>query len=312
MTVDLNPTGIVYTVTAGSSGQEYPLTFPYLSPSDVHAYYVDSDGLHHKMINGTDFTLPQYGIARVTDSLPINSKIAFYRVTPLTQDLLWVDGQAVYTPDIMQADDKLTLIVQELANDVDRSVKVSREEAAAGITSDEMLETLLETDKTAREAADVAVDALEQLKQIIPVPVVGDEGKTLYVVDVNGTPQYVLMNKSGGAEGGGGYVDYSIQARESSGRVEVNLADLQHPDMPGVFNPFVNIISKKNYNFVLESRSKDGFVIQLYKPDGTAGVDFAEYIECGTFKFGEGHVFGEEGTGSDVEIVVSIPLPPNE
>ena len=311
MTVDLNPTGIVYTVTVGSSGQEYPLTFPYLSPSDVHAYYVDSDGLHHTMINGTDFTLPQYGVAKVTDSLPVNSKLAFYRMTPLTQDLLWVDGQAVYTPDIMQADDKLTLIVQELANDVDRSVKVSREDAAAGMSSEEMLNSLLEADKIAKDAANVAVEALDQLKQIIPVPVAGDEGKTLYVVDVDGTPKYVLVNTSGGT-GSAGYVDYSIQARESSGRVEVNLAELQHPEMPGVFNPFVNIISRKNYNFVLESRSKDGFVIQLYKPNGSAGVDFAEYIEFGTFAFGEGHVFGEEGTGSDVEIVVSIPLPPIE
>jgi hypothetical protein len=30
MTVDETPTGIVYTVTTGAAGAEYPLTFPYV------------------------------------------------------------------------------------------------------------------------------------------------------------------------------------------------------------------------------------------------------------------------------------------
>ena len=40
MSVDKTPTGVVYTVTNGTAGQQYPLTFPYIKGADVKAYYV--------------------------------------------------------------------------------------------------------------------------------------------------------------------------------------------------------------------------------------------------------------------------------
>ncbi|MDY0258513.1 MAG: hypothetical protein RBR41_02455 [Desulfovibrio sp.] len=137
MSVDNTPTGIVYTVTNGAAGQQYPLTFPYIKDDDVRAYYVYC---------GTQVTMslgPGYSVSGQTltanTALPVGAKLAIYRETDITQEIPWVDGQAVYTPDIMQADDKLTFIVQEIAGEVKRAVKVSREEEAGGSTPGDLL-----------------------------------------------------------------------------------------------------------------------------------------------------------------------------
>ncbi|MDR2820499.1 MAG: hypothetical protein LBB60_08245, partial [Desulfovibrio sp.] len=57
-------------------------------------------------------------------ALPVGARLAIYRETELTQEILWVDGQAVYTPDIMKADDKAMHILQEFAGQISRAVKV--------------------------------------------------------------------------------------------------------------------------------------------------------------------------------------------
>ncbi|MGD9576215.1 hypothetical protein [Desulfovibrio sp.] len=51
MSVDKTPTGIVYTVTHGTAGQQYPLTFPYIKGADVKAYFV-ANGKQTVLTNG--------------------------------------------------------------------------------------------------------------------------------------------------------------------------------------------------------------------------------------------------------------------
>ena len=151
MTVDITPTGNVYTVTDGAIGTEYVINFPYINTTDVQAYYTEDLG-RVNLINNISFRVEgQTLITLVT--LPLGAWFVIYRETELTQNILWVDGQAVYPPSIMNADDKLTFIAQELAGQVDRAVKVSKEDEAAGVTPDDVVQRLLEAEANAVRSA---------------------------------------------------------------------------------------------------------------------------------------------------------------
>lgn len=166
MSVDKTPTGVVYTVTNGAAGQQYPLTFPYINGVDIKAYYV---------LNGTQNVLTygvHYAVASQTFTssiaLPLGAKLAIYRQTDLTQEILWKDGQAVYTPDIMKADDKLTLIAQEISADMSRTVKLTREEEAAGGKPEDVVASIYasrDAAATSASAASVKATAAEASAQ---------------------------------------------------------------------------------------------------------------------------------------------------
>ncbi|MDR2054985.1 MAG: hypothetical protein LBQ10_03835 [Desulfovibrio sp.] len=165
MTVDSTPTGIVYTVTSGAAGAEYPLTFPYIDPEDIRAYHATSRAPTY-LVYGADYTVAGQTLTTMTE-LPVGAALAVYRETPVTQEILWVDGQAVYTPDIMRADDKLTLILQEMIDAVSRAVKISREDAAQGMTPEDLLAEIFgarDEAQAAQTGAEAALTAAERCR----------------------------------------------------------------------------------------------------------------------------------------------------
>lgn len=157
MSVDKTPTGVVYTVTNGTAGQQYPLTFPYIKGADVKAYYV-ANGKQTVLTYGIQYTVEDQALTTLV-ALPVGAKLAIYRQTDLTQEIVWKDGQAVYTPDIMKADDKLTLIAQEIAADMSRTVKLTREEEAAGIGPEDVLQSVYASRDAAAASASAASDS---------------------------------------------------------------------------------------------------------------------------------------------------------
>lgn len=154
MSVDKTPTGVVYTVTNGTAGQQYPLTFPYIKGADVKAYYV-ANGKQTVLTYGIQYTVEDQGLTTLV-ALPVGAKLAIYRQTDLTQEIVWKDGQAVYTPDIMKADDKLTLIAQEIAADMSRTVKLTREEEAAGGKPEGVMQNIYCARDAAAASANIA------------------------------------------------------------------------------------------------------------------------------------------------------------
>lgn len=154
MSVDKTPTGVVYTVTSGAAGQQYPLTFPYIKGADVKAYYVQA-GTQTSLTYGTHYTVADQTFT-ASVALPTGAKLAIYRQTDLTQEILWKDGQAVYTPDIMKADDKLTLIAQEISADMSRTVKLTREEEAAGGSPETVVASIYASRDAAAASASTA------------------------------------------------------------------------------------------------------------------------------------------------------------
>lgn len=160
MSVDKTPTGVVYTVTNGTAGQQYPLTFPYIKGADVKAYYV-ANGKQTVLTYGIQYTVEDQTLTALV-ALPVGAKLAIYRQTDLTQEIVWKDGQAVYTPDIMKADDKLTLIAQEIAADMSRTIKLTREEEAAGEKPEGVMQSIYGARDAAAANANVASNKADE------------------------------------------------------------------------------------------------------------------------------------------------------
>ena len=128
--------------------------FPYIKGADVKAYFV-ANGKQTVLTNGIQYTVEDQTLT-VLVALPVGAKLAIYRQTDLTQEIVWKDGQAVYTPDIMKADDKLTLIAQEIAADMSRTVKLTREEEAAGGKPEGVMQNIYGARDAAAASANVA------------------------------------------------------------------------------------------------------------------------------------------------------------
>ncbi len=153
MAVESVTISVVYSVTSAGEGQEFPIPFPYIDKENVIAYSV-TDGEATNLTYGTDYTVNNSTLT-VTGALTVGSKLVIHRVTPLTQEIVWVDGQAVYTPDIMQADDKLTFIAQEMQEQINRAIKV---DASSAKTSEELLNDIWEARDDAAESASDSSD----------------------------------------------------------------------------------------------------------------------------------------------------------
>ena len=304
MTVDITPPGVVYLVTESAPGVEYTLPFPYIQTTDIKAY-ISKDGKKAALPNGAGFQVVDQTFTTLI-TLPLYSTLVIYRETALTQEILWVDGQAVHPPSIMKGDDKLTLIVQELANDVDRSIKVEREDADDK-TAEELLQEIFAIAERAEDAADKADSSLQKILGILPIPTVDDNFKILSVVVTDGKAHYSLLRTGGGGGGEGSrYVDYAVPVPDATGRVVVNLDELGHPTELGLFNPIINLLTAEPYYANIIGRSNIKFIVQIYKPGGIPGVDIALYTELGTFELGDGTEL--RVAEANVTLLVSLPV----
>ena len=312
MTVESTITKQIY--EGNGSTTIFPVPFQYSRTDNVKLVYADAAGFESAITSNYAFTVATNGdtsvIYPVTGiPVPMGARLTVYRDTPQTQIVDLIYGGA-FNPDVLEQDvfDRIVMMIQELQEAVNRSVKTP---FTSDIVPDALLEEIYASVKAAQDAAAAAQEALaecQELIAIIPIPTVSDAGKVLAVRLFNGVPTYTLV--PGGGGGGAGFAEYSLDVTNANGKVVVSLAALGHPEMPGLFNPIVNIISVVPYFCCITHRSAEEFTVQIYKPGGQPGVDISEYIECGTFAAGEGIECGQGGSESDVKLAVSIPIPP--
>ena len=312
MTVESTITKQIY--EGNGSTTIFPVPFQYSRTDNVKLAYTDAAGTESAITSNYAFTVATNGdtsvIYPVTGiPVPMGARLTVYRDTPQTQIVDLIYGGA-FSPDVLEKDvfDRIVMMIQELQEAMSRAVKAP---FTSDISPEDLLGEIYAAVKGAQDAAAASQEALAEcqaLIAIIPVPTVDDAGKVLVVRLVSGVPTYTLVSSSGGS--GVCFADYNLDVRNANGRVVVSLEALGHPEMPGIFNPIVNIISVVPYFFCITSRNAEEFTVQIYKPGGQPGVDISEYIECGTFAAGEGIECGQEGSESDVKLAVSIPLPP--
>ncbi len=312
MTVESTQTKEIY--EGNGSSVIFPVHFTYSRTDDIKLVFTDAHGIESDIASNYAITVAESGDTSVTypvSGMPIamGTRLTVYRATPQKQIVDLIYGGA-FNPDVLEQDvfDRIVMMIQELQEAVNRSVKTP---FTSDIVPDALLEEIYAYVKAAQAAAAAAQEALaecQELIAIIPIPTVSDAGKVLAVRLFNGVPTYTLV--PGGGGGGAGFAEYSLDVTNANGKVVVSLAALGHPEMPGLFNPIVNIISVVPYFCCITHRSAEEFTVQIYKPGGQPGVDIYEYIECGTFAAGEGIECGQGGSESDVKLAVSIPIPP--
>ncbi len=312
MTVESTQTKEIY--EGNGSSVIFPVHFTYSRTDDIKLVFTDAHGIESDIASNYAITVAESGDTSVTypvSGMPIamGTRLTVYRATPQKQIVDLIYGGA-FNPDVLEQDvfDRIVMMIQELQEAVNRSVKTP---FTSDIVPDALLEEIYAYVKAAQAAAAAAQEALaecQELIAIIPIPTVSDAGKVLAVRLFNGVPTYTLVPCGGG--GGAGFAEYSLDVTNANGKVVVSLAALGHPEMPGLFNPIVNIISVVPYFCCITHRSAEEFTVQIYKPGGQPGVDIYEYIECGTFAAGEGIECGQGGSESDVKLAVSIPIPP--
>lgn len=313
MTVESIKTKEIY--EGNGSATVFPVPFAYSQTADVLLVFTDAHNMEWAVVSNFRIDVSDTGDASVTypvvgEPIPMGTRLTVYRSTPLTQIVDLIYGGA-FNPDVLEKDvfDRIVMMIQELKEGLDRAVKVP---LSSDVNTDDLINSIYDEVRKAEAAAQSAEEALAkciELVSLIPVPTLDDVGKLLAVRLINGEARYVLVSQSGGG-GGSGFADYSIPASTPDGKVVVRLADIGHPEMPVLFNPVVNLISVSPHYFCIVNRTAEEFTVQIYNPDGTPGVEISEYIECGTFESGEGIECGQEGEGSNVELAVSIPMPP--
>ena len=312
MTVESIKTKEIY--EGNGSTTVFPVPFTYSRTDDIKLVFTDAHGIESDIASNYAITVTESGDTSVTypvSGMPIamGTRLTVYRATPQKQIVDLIYGGA-FNPDVLELDvfDRIVMMIQELKEGLDRAVKVP---LSSDVNTDDLINSIYDEVHKAEAAAQSAEEALAkciELVSLIPVPTLDDVGKLLAVRLINGEPHYVLVTQTGGS--GGGYAEYSIPASTADGKVVIRLADIGHPEMPGLFNPVVNLISVSPHYYCIVNRTAEEFTVQIYNPDGTPGVEISEYIECGTFESGEGIECGQEGEGSNVELAVSIPMPP--
>ena len=317
MTVESTQTKEIY--EGNGSSVIFPVPFTYSRTDDIKLVFTDAHGIESDIASNYAITVAESGDTSVTypvSGMPIamGTRLTVYRATPQKQIVDLIYGGA-FNPDVLEQDvfDRSVMLIQELQEAVNRSVKTP---FTSDIVPDALLEEIYASVKAAQAAAAAAQAAAaaaqealaecQELIAIIPIPTVSDAGKVLAVRLFNGVPTYTIV--SGGGGGGAGFAEYSLDVTNANGKVVVSLAALGHPEMPGLFNPIVNIISVVPYFCCITHRSAEEFTVQIYKPGGQPGLDISEYIECGTFAAGEGIECGQGGSESDVKLAVSIPI----
>jgi hypothetical protein len=307
MTLEGTATKVVYQPDGVQTS--YVVPFQLFGADDLTAILVDGKGSETPV---TNFYLNGYGTDNVyavfSYAFPSNVSLVLKRNTQRVHKTQYKEGGKFPAGAIEIDIDRVVAMIQEMQEDVDRAIKMN-------IASNEPPPFVQEIYDNVQKITDLATAAVEQARKwadLVPIPKASDVGKVLFVKDISGKPQYVLMAYSGGGgAGGAGYAEYSLAPEDTSGRVVIKLADIGHPVMPALFNPIVNILSVSPYTFCITQRSEEQFTVQIYKPHGVPGVIVSEFVEMGDeIMMGDNVQCGQPGNGSNVELLVSIPLPP--
>ena len=308
MSVENTTTKVVY---AGNGvTKEWPVPFQYARSEDI-ALLIDDGTTQTDITSNYQIVVNESGDTSVTypvsgTAVAAGNKLAIYRSTPRTQVVDLVYGGA-FAPDVLENDglDRIVMMTQELSRDMERAVKLA-------ITSEDSPENVVYSIYASQAAAEDAAERAEESEKAcndvmlrIPAPESKDIGKFLIVRMNDDLPGYALVPQSQMQ----GYFEYTIPVVSKDGVCTIVLAEIGHPEMQDVFNPIINIIAAKQYYHCIKDISKTGFLVQIYRKDGTPGVDIAEYIESSTFTAGENQQCGTPGSGATVKLGISIPNP---
>ncbi len=117
------------------SATSFSTTFKFLDPEHVRCVFTTIDGEDVELVLDTDYTVTGEGEdaggtvtfpagASSFSTLASGETLTIYREVPLTQETDWENSDEIDVEEVEAADDKLTMIAQQLSETLGRSIKV--------------------------------------------------------------------------------------------------------------------------------------------------------------------------------------------
>ena len=141
----------------------WELDFPVLSATDVKILVTSADGTETAITTGYEVNLLQHTVTYPTlssglDALAPGNSITLLRATPLTQSINLTQQGVLDAEELERGYDKLTLQVQELNEQVDRSIKYAPSSGKTGADAAAFLAELQAAQTTALNGALASVE----------------------------------------------------------------------------------------------------------------------------------------------------------
>ncbi len=158
---------------ADGENRTWEYDFPILSAANLYVYVTSPDGTEEKITTGYEVntlqnTLTYPTLASGLDPLPSGYKITLVRQSELTQNIHLTQQGTLDAAELEHGYDKLTLQVQELAEQTQRSIKYAVSSGKTGTDAAAFLAELANSQTTAlNNALDSVAQTKTQLEQTV-------------------------------------------------------------------------------------------------------------------------------------------------
>ena len=217
----------VKNVYAGNgSTTVFPFTFALLETDGeyVKVYVTNDAGISEETTNfEIDTQAKTVTYPKVGDPLPADKKIVIRREIPNEQELNLENLGPFFADDVEGEFDKEVMMIQQLAEEVERSVKV---DMASDHTPEEFLQDISDAVETAKDYADEAQDSADDADASVTKAATWAEGTDADVSDLGGTHSakgWADVSK-GHSDDASGYATAASGSAASASASETNAA----------------------------------------------------------------------------------------
>jgi hypothetical protein len=155
MTISTTDSKISYNGNGVTTDFAFP--YPYLADADLQVLRVGTTGIVTTLVLNTDYTVSN-GTVSVNTAPGVGERLVINRVVEIVQETDYITGDPFPAETHERALDRLTMIAQQLAEEVGRSVKV-------GVTSTADPDALLASIEASEAAADASAQAADASAQ---------------------------------------------------------------------------------------------------------------------------------------------------
>ena len=165
MTVSMQITKRIYQGNGVTT--QWDVDFPVLSAEDVKVYVTSSQGVEEEVTSGYTFDLLSHTLTYPTEEsgktpLPQGWSLTLLRQTPFTQEIDLIRQGELDAEVLEEGYDKLTLLVQELNEKAQRSIRYPVSTQESNMEAEQFFNNIQSVKQTAQEAASQAQDFASQ------------------------------------------------------------------------------------------------------------------------------------------------------
>ena len=150
--------------------RKWDVDFPLISADDLRVFLTSPQGVEEEIFTDFSVDLLTHALTYPTDesgkpALACGWKLTVVRATPLTQEIDLLRQGELDAEVLEQGYDKLTMLVQELGEKVDRSIKYPVSTEESNLETENFLKNILAAKEDALLASSQAAQAAQQAQQ---------------------------------------------------------------------------------------------------------------------------------------------------